>query len=81
MQGWRATDRGKPLGFPPMKSPQFSDSDFGGVAQLAEQRTHKPRVTGSNPVTATMHETDGSRQHTGRVTSVRCVLTVVSGLT
>ena len=24
----------------------------GGVAQLAEQRTHKPRVTGSSPVTA-----------------------------
>ena len=25
---------------------------FGGVAQLAEQGTHKPRVTGSSPVAA-----------------------------
>ncbi len=26
----------------------------GGVAQLAEQRTHKPKVTGSIPVPATI---------------------------
>ena len=31
----------------------------GGVAQLAEQRTHKPRVTGSNPVTAISHKQTG----------------------
>ena len=29
------------------------DLDDGGVAQLAEQRTHKPRVTRSIRVTAT----------------------------
>ena len=31
----------------------LSSIGMGGVAQLVEQRTHKPRVTGSNPVTAT----------------------------
>ncbi len=29
----------------------------GGVAQLVEQRTHKPRVGGSNPSTATIQTT------------------------
>ena len=36
----------------PSARQQVGAKFFGGVAQWVEQRTHKPRVTGSNPVTA-----------------------------
>ena len=38
-------------------------SSYGGVAQSVEQRTHKPRVTGSIPVAATFSHNKRASPH------------------